>query len=515
MSYQSVEEERTRRAIGEAQIGAGARLEAANIAAGSAESVAGIHADASKYASDNSLSGQRYVADQQLQGALAPKTVNYNQSVFLPDDDLQRAEGGPVLRRVPYLVGEKGPELMVPETNGVIIPNHVLRASVPREMGGYVEAGGATVPGRWISQAALKSMDENRKLRAAEQSNYLKRLDEEGDKIRTANEKTAQNNLNLFFTTLGSLYGVRDDKGKITLPDDIRRLAAGMMESATNDPHAAVKQLGEKIAVEKQTKAKWESIWPQVVKDREQATGKKMTPEEVKGLAALAHQNPDQAGQIIGHLENKAGQQPTPTGQQQVNKEPLVPEVPGESMRDYVGRATVRNDQLSADAALQRYNKAVDESGAPGWLAWGAKNLPGVRDAIDENSPLRRAGRAILDKIVGEPVPGPTTNPQANSQVPTPSMDQKQPSFPKELIGLFPQAAEMAVPKYSDLRGAGGRPIPQTTPPPNEQQDMLGPFGGQLRSLANQDSFAQTQTPESQANYIEGRLRSLAGSNNG
>lgn len=37
-----------------------------------------------------------------------------------------RASGGPVLAGVPYLVGEQGPELFVPQSNGGIVPNTAL-----------------------------------------------------------------------------------------------------------------------------------------------------------------------------------------------------------------------------------------------------------------------------------------------------------------------------------------------------------------------------------------------------
>ena len=49
-----------------------------------------------------------------------------------------KASGGPVNDKVPYIVGEKGPELFVPETNGTIIPNHVIG----RAGGGSVDAKG-------------------------------------------------------------------------------------------------------------------------------------------------------------------------------------------------------------------------------------------------------------------------------------------------------------------------------------------------------------------------------------
>jgi hypothetical protein len=37
-----------------------------------------------------------------------------------------RAAGGPVNEGVPYMVGERGPELFVPIQNGTIVPNHMI-----------------------------------------------------------------------------------------------------------------------------------------------------------------------------------------------------------------------------------------------------------------------------------------------------------------------------------------------------------------------------------------------------
>ena len=49
-----------------------------------------------------------------------------------------KAAGGTVNDKVPYIVGEKGPELFVPSTNGTIIPNHIIG----RAGGGSVDAKG-------------------------------------------------------------------------------------------------------------------------------------------------------------------------------------------------------------------------------------------------------------------------------------------------------------------------------------------------------------------------------------
>ena len=53
-----------------------------------------------------------------------------------------KAEGGPVGGAVPYIVGEKGPELFVPKTDGMIVPNHTL--GLNREGGGAVKSSGGS-----------------------------------------------------------------------------------------------------------------------------------------------------------------------------------------------------------------------------------------------------------------------------------------------------------------------------------------------------------------------------------
>ena len=53
-----------------------------------------------------------------------------------------RAAGGPVALAKAYLVGEKGPEVFVPNSNGYIIPNHKLAGA--RADGGFVQGVSAT-----------------------------------------------------------------------------------------------------------------------------------------------------------------------------------------------------------------------------------------------------------------------------------------------------------------------------------------------------------------------------------
>jgi phage-related minor tail protein len=50
-------------------------------------------------------------------------TGGISESVFNPR---ARANGGPVNAGMPYMVGERGPEIIVPRTNGTVIPNHAM-----------------------------------------------------------------------------------------------------------------------------------------------------------------------------------------------------------------------------------------------------------------------------------------------------------------------------------------------------------------------------------------------------
>lgn len=86
------------------------------------------------------------------QGSMAMQTIggigNNTVGNFLSSipiiGKLFKAEGGPVDERSPYIVGEKGPELFVPKTDGVIIPNHELNNPF-REGGGGATAGGMKI----------------------------------------------------------------------------------------------------------------------------------------------------------------------------------------------------------------------------------------------------------------------------------------------------------------------------------------------------------------------------------
>jgi len=69
--------------------------------------------------------GLRTAAQQYRDGKITKE--QYNRLLLSAN---ARAKGGPVSANVPYLVGEKGPELFVPSGNGQIIPNNQVNSSM-------------------------------------------------------------------------------------------------------------------------------------------------------------------------------------------------------------------------------------------------------------------------------------------------------------------------------------------------------------------------------------------------
>ncbi len=83
----------------------------------------------------------RSMADPQRQAEMARRNAVANSGVqgAEPPDrtGLQaRAKGGPVQAGRPYLVGEKGPEIIVPKHSGMVVPNHALPAAALRSATG-------------------------------------------------------------------------------------------------------------------------------------------------------------------------------------------------------------------------------------------------------------------------------------------------------------------------------------------------------------------------------------------
>ena len=56
--------------------------------------------------------------------------VSATKKAFTAVSDIFRASGGPVASNTPYIVGEVGPELFVPNSAGSIVPNHALQPAM-------------------------------------------------------------------------------------------------------------------------------------------------------------------------------------------------------------------------------------------------------------------------------------------------------------------------------------------------------------------------------------------------
>ena len=68
-----------------------------------------------------------------------------------------RALGGPVDAGSPFLVGERGPELFVPNVSGMIVPNNELRPSGGNVINLTVNAGMGTDSRRSASRSLTRS----------------------------------------------------------------------------------------------------------------------------------------------------------------------------------------------------------------------------------------------------------------------------------------------------------------------------------------------------------------------
>lgn len=62
--------------------------------------------------------------------------ISITKSAFRSVSDMFRADGGPVSGGTPYIVGERGPELFVPNSSGSIIPNGALQPAMSGQTDG-------------------------------------------------------------------------------------------------------------------------------------------------------------------------------------------------------------------------------------------------------------------------------------------------------------------------------------------------------------------------------------------
>ena len=88
-------------------------------------------ADAKKTINDEAAAFQDFVTSK-LSSKVKVQVV-WESSRWDPEP---HAMGGPVTAGSPYLVGERGPELFVPDASGSIIPNHDLPMAGGSALGG-------------------------------------------------------------------------------------------------------------------------------------------------------------------------------------------------------------------------------------------------------------------------------------------------------------------------------------------------------------------------------------------
>lgn len=68
-----------------------------------------------------------------------------------------RADGGPVAQGQPYVVGERGPEVIVPQQSGVVIPNEIASQIAPSTWG----TGGPDLQGQAIRRMSAENASNN------------------------------------------------------------------------------------------------------------------------------------------------------------------------------------------------------------------------------------------------------------------------------------------------------------------------------------------------------------------
>lgn len=125
-----------------------------------------------------------------------------------------KAEGGAVGGSKPYVVGEKGPELFLPKTDGVIIPNHLLNTDGRHEGGGvkHSHAWGADP----MKMGDVTSILKKAGFKGEGLQNALTILERESGYNPNAlnpNKSTGDYSLGLFqINMLGDLYKERMEK---------------------------------------------------------------------------------------------------------------------------------------------------------------------------------------------------------------------------------------------------------------------------------------------------------------
>jgi hypothetical protein len=74
-----------------------------------------------------------------------------------------RASGGPIARGVPYLVGEDGPEMVIPEAAGRVLSAAATRGQIgARQTSAQAVGGFSSPPGGWALKLELVGPEESR-----------------------------------------------------------------------------------------------------------------------------------------------------------------------------------------------------------------------------------------------------------------------------------------------------------------------------------------------------------------
>lgn len=93
------------------------------------------------------------------------KNEMWRESRNVPSFMGRRARGGPVLAGTPYLVGEEGPEVIVPAGSGTVIPNNRLGAAggggTTVVFSPTIHVAGSVVTERDLSASLIASIDEH------------------------------------------------------------------------------------------------------------------------------------------------------------------------------------------------------------------------------------------------------------------------------------------------------------------------------------------------------------------
>ena len=258
-------------------------------------------------------------------------------------------------------------------------------------------------------------------------------------------------NINHFKNHLFEKHGeIIDDKGTRGIPLDIEKRASRYMtelESGSLTGPDAVKKFRDDYAQEEGVKKQYAAIRPQVIKEAEALKGSALNPEEI---ASLDKAPPERMAATVSSFQEKqvavkakADAELGAAGEKLTSSYP-DPNIAGGKpryMAEDMGKGSfgglpVRPD-LSFGESREAYNDLVDRAVAAqggGFIPTAAglinKNLPGARDILDPNTPLRtgirKAGEAIAGVFqgregqMGPPAPTAPTSPvSAADLIPT------------------------------------------------------------------------------------------------